>query len=116
MMYTMEDFLKWLDENRYLSKDDDLNYEMITKQYLHSNVMDRIKRIFDSHYHITNTVVWYEEWENIYKCTFSTNLIKDIDTEALNNKLNDIKMNIINVKLTKKTTKSLFIIHYKFSY
>ena len=22
-MYTMEDFLKWLDENRYLSKDDD---------------------------------------------------------------------------------------------
>ena len=27
-----------------------------------------------------------------------------------------IKMNIINVRLTKKTTKSLFIIHYKFSY
>ena len=34
--------------------------------------------------------------------TFTTNLIRDIDTETLNNKLNDIKMNIINVRLTKK--------------
>lgn len=101
MMYTMEEFLKWLDENGYL-KDDDLNYEIITEQYLHSNVMDRIKNIFDSYYHISNTVVWYDEWENTYKCIFSSNLIEDIDTEALNEKLNNIKMNIINVRLSKK--------------
>lgn len=101
MMYTMEEFLKWLDENGYL-KDDDLNYEIITEQYLHSNVMDRIKNIFDSYYHISNTVVWYDEWENTYKCIFSSNLIEDIDTETLNEKLNNIKMNIINVRLSKK--------------
>ena len=102
MMYMMEDFLKWLDENRYLSKDDDLNYEIIIEQYLHFNIIDKIKNIFDLHYHIPNTIVWYDEWENTYKCTFTTNLIRDIDTETLNNKLNDIKMNIINVRLTKK--------------
>ena len=66
MMYTMEDFLKWLDENEYL-KDDGLNYKIITEQYLHSNIIDKIKNIFDSYYHIYNTMVWYEEWENIYK-------------------------------------------------
>ena len=101
MMYTMEDFLKWLDENGYL-KDDDLNYKIITEQYLHSNIIDKIKNIFDSYYHIYNTMVWYEEWENIYKCTFTTNFIEDIDTEALNEKLNDINMNIVNVRLIKK--------------
>lgn len=101
MMYTMEEFLKWLDENGYL-KDDDLNYEIITEQYLHSNIIDKIKNIFDSYYHIYNTMVWYDEWENIYKCTFTTNFIEDIDTEALNEKLNDINMNIINVRLIKK--------------
>lgn len=100
-MYTMEDFLKWLDENEYL-KDDDLNYKIITEQYLHSNIIDKIKNIFDSYYHIYNTMVWYEEWENIYKCTFTTNFIEDIDTEALNEKLNDINMNIVNVRLIKK--------------
>ena len=97
----MEDFLKWLDENEYL-KDDDLNYKIITEQYLHSNIIDKIKNIFDSYYHIYNTMVWYEEWENIYKCTFTTNFIEDIDTEALNEKLNDINMNIVNVRLIKK--------------
>ena len=101
MMYTMEDFLKWLDENEYL-KDDDLNYKIITEQYLHSNIIDKIKNIFDSYYHIYNTMVWYDEWENIYKCTFTTNFIEDIDTEALNEKLNDINMNIVNVRLIKK--------------
>ena len=120
MMYTMEEFLKWLDENKYL-KDDDLNYKIITEQYLHSNVIDRIKSIFDSYY--LNTVVWYEEWENIYKCTFSTNLIKDIDTEALNEKLNDINMNIVNVRLTKKeqnsyplSTTSFYFNNIKYEY
>lgn len=101
MMYTMEDFLKWLDENGYL-KDDDLNYEIIIEEYLHFNIIDKIKNIFDSYYHIYNTMVWYEEWENIYKCTFTTNFIEDIDTEALNEKLNDINMNIVNVRLIKK--------------
>lgn len=100
----MEEFLKWLDENEYL-KDDDLNYEIITEQYLHSNVIDKIKTIFDFHYLISNTVVWYEEWENIYKCTFSTDWFKDIDTEALNEKLNDIKLNIVNVRVIKKQQK-----------
>ena len=47
--------------------------------------------------YITITIVWYGKIP-----TFTTNLIRDIDTETLNNKLNDIKMNIINVKLTKK--------------
>lgn len=101
MMYTMEEFLKWLDENGYL-KDDDLNYEIITEQYLHSNIINKIKNIFDSYYRIYNTMVWYDEWENIYKCIFTTNLIEDIDTEALNEKLNDINMNIVNVRLIKK--------------
>lgn len=97
----IEDFLKWLDDNEYL-KDDDWNYEIITEEYLHSNVMNKIKRIFNSYYHIFNTVVWYDEWKNTYKCTFSANWFKDIDTEVLNEKLNDIKLNIINVKLVKK--------------
>lgn len=101
MMYTMEEFLKWLDENGYL-KDDDLNYEIIIEEYLHFNIIDKIKNIFDSYYHIYNTMVWYDEWENIYKCTFTTNFIEDIDTEALNEKLNDINMNIVNVRLIKK--------------
>ena len=97
----IEDFLKWLDENEYL-KDDDWNYEIITEQYLHSNIMDKIKKIFNSYYYISDSVVWYDEWENTYKCTFSVNWFKDTDTEVLNEKLNDIKMNIINVKLVKK--------------
>lgn len=97
----IEDFLKWLDENEYL-KDDDWNYEIITEQYLHSNIMDKIKKIFNSYYYISDSVVWYDEWENTYKCTFSSNWFKDTDTEVLNEKLNDIKMNIINVKLVKK--------------
>lgn len=101
MMYTMEDFLKWLDENEYL-KDDDLNYKIITEQYLHSNIIDKIKNIFDSYYHIYNTMVWYEEWENIYKCTFSNNWFKDTDTEVLNEKLNDIGLNIVNIKIVRK--------------
>ena len=101
MMYTMEDFLKWLDENEYL-KDDDLNYEIITEQYLHSNIIDKIKNIFDFHYLISNTVVWYEEWENIYKCIFSNNWFKDTDSEVLNEKLNDIGLNIVNIKIVRK--------------
>lgn len=101
-MYTMEDFLKWLDENGYLSKDDDLNYKIITEQYLHSNIIDKIKNIFDSYYHIYDTMVWYEEWENIYKCTFSNNWFKDTDTEVLNEKLNDIGLNIVNIKIVRK--------------
>ena len=101
MMYTMEDFLKWLDENEYL-KDDDLNYKIITEQYLHSNIIDKIKNIFDSYYHIYNTMVWYEEWENIYKCTFSNNWFKNTDTEVLNEKLNDIGLNIVNIKIVRK--------------
>lgn len=120
-MYTMEEFLKWLDENEYL-KDDDLNYEMITEQYLHFNIIDKIKNIFDSYYH-SNTMVWYDEWENTYKCIFSTNLIEDIDTEILNEKLNNIKMNIINVRLTKKqqnpyslSTTSFYISVDKYEY
>lgn len=100
-MYTMEDFLKWLDENEYL-KDDGLNYKIITEQYLHSNIIDKIKNIFDSYYHIYNTMVWYEEWENIYKCTFSNNWFKDTDTEVLNEKLNDIGLNIVNIKIVRK--------------
>lgn len=97
----MEDFLKWLDENKYL-KDNDLNYEMIIEEYLHFNVIDKIKNTFDSYYHISDTMVWYDEWENTYKCIISTNQFKGINTEALNEKLNDIKMNIINVKLIKR--------------
>lgn len=123
MMYTMENFLKWLDENGYLSKDDDLNYEIITEQYLHFNIIDKIKNIFDSYYHIPNIMVWYEEWENIYKCTFTTNLIKEIDTEALNEKLNDINMNIVNVRLSKKeqnsyplSTTSFYFNNIKYEY
>ena len=98
-----------------IDKGDDLNYEIIIEQYLHFNIIDKIKNIFDLHYHIPNTIVWYDEWENTYKCTFTTNLIRDIDTETLNNKLNDIKMNIINVRLTKKTTKSLFTTSFHIS-
>lgn len=97
----IEDFLKWLDENEYL-KDDNWDYEIIKEQYLHSNVMEKIGKIINSYYYISNSVVWYDEWEDIYKCTFSTNWFKDIDTEVLNEKLNEIKMNIINVKLVKK--------------
>ena len=97
----IEDFLKWLDENEYL-KDDNWDYEIIKEQYLHSNVMEKIGKIINSYYYISNSVVWYDEWEDTYKCTFSTNWFKDTDTEALNEKLNEIKMNIINVKLVRK--------------
>lgn len=97
----IENFLKWLYENEYL-KDDDLDYETIMEQYLHSNAMDKIKKIFDSYFYVSNSVVWYDEYENAYKCTFSTNWFKDINTKALNEKLNNIKMNIINIELIKK--------------
>lgn len=97
----IEDFLKWLDENEYL-KDDNWDYEIIKEQYLHFNVMEKIRKIFNSYYYISNSVVWYDEWEDTYKCTFSINWFKNTDTEALNEKLNEIKMNIINVKLVKK--------------
>lgn len=97
----LKEFLEWLDENEYL-KDDNWNYEVIEEQYLHQNVMDKIKKIFNSYYYVSNSVVWYDEWEDTYKCTFSTNWFKDTDTEALNEKLNNIKMNIVNVKLIKK--------------
>lgn len=80
-----------------IDKDDDLNYEIIIEQYLHFNIIDKIKNIFDLHYHILLFGMM-----NGKIPTFTTNLIRDIDTETLNNKLNDIKMNIINVKLTKK--------------
>ena len=49
-----------------IDKDDDLNYEIIIEQYLHFNIIDKIKNIFDLHYHIPNTIVWYDEWENTY--------------------------------------------------
>lgn len=97
----IEDFLKWLDENKYL-KDDNWDYEIIKEQYLHSNVMDKIKKIFNSYYYVSNSVVLYDEFKDTYKCTFSTNWFKDTDTEALNEKLNNIKLNIVNVKLIKK--------------
>ena len=97
----IEDFLKWLDDNEYL-KDDDWNYEIITEQYLHSNIMDKIKKIFNSYYYISDSVVWYDEWENTYKCTFTVNWFKDVDTERLNEKLNKKNLQILNVKINKK--------------
>lgn len=95
----LENFLEWLDENEYL-KDDNWDFEKISEEYLHSDIMDKIKRIFNSYYYITNSVVWYDE--NTYKCTLSANWFKNTDTEVLNEKLNVIKLNITNVKIVKK--------------
>lgn len=97
----LKEFLEWLDENEYL-KDDNWNYEIIEEQYLHQNVMDWIKNIFNNYYLISSSVVWFDEWENTYKCTFSVNWFKDVDTERLNEKLKNKNLYVMNVRINKK--------------
>lgn len=99
----IEDFLKWLDDNDYL-KDDDWNYEIIKEQYVHSNKISWIKNIINQHFLISNSITWYDEWENTYKCTFSVNWFKDIDTEKLNEKFMKNNYKIVNVKVKKVLT------------
>ena len=99
----IEDFLKWLDDNDYL-KYGDWDYEIIKEQYVHSNKISWIKSIINQHFLISNSMVWYDEWENIYKCTFSVNWFKDIDTETLNKKFMKNNYKIVNIKVKKVLT------------
>lgn len=99
----IEDFLKWLDDNDYL-KYGDWDYEIIKEQYVHSNKISWIKSIINQHFLISNSMVWYDEWENTYKCTFSVNWFKDIDTETLNEKFMKNNYKIVNIKVKKVLT------------
>lgn len=98
--------LEWLKENGYLKEIEESEYKTIVKQHLSSRKLNEIKSIFNSYYLISNSVVWFDTENNVFKCTFTTNWYKDTNTERLNEKLKNEKLCITNVKIIKKQRNS----------
>ena len=98
--------LEWLKENKYLKEIKNSEYKTIIKQYSSSKKLEKIKDIFNLYYLISNSVVWFDTENNVFKCTFTTNWYKDTDTERLNEKLKNEKLCITNVKIIKNQRNS----------